>query len=111
MMIDYYFNLEVFCRIIIFYFEIFFILELVFWLICCLGYFEDIIKEGVECIYMGMMIDIGGFIYNFNDCEIYFIISELFLKGIDKDEIYCKVYNMYFEGCLCLMGYVLYDKM
>lgn len=72
-----------------------------------MGYFSDIFKEGVECIYMGMMIDIGGFIYNFNNCEIYFIISELFLKGIDKDDIYWKVYNIYFESCLCLMGYVL----
>ena len=59
----------------------------------------------------GMMTDTGGFTYNSNDREIYFIISELLSKGIDKDEIYRKVYNTYSEGRLRLMGYVLYDKM
>ena len=58
-----------------------------------------------------MMTDTGGFTYNSNDREIYFIISELLSKGIDKDEIYRKVYNTYSEGRLRLMGYVLYDKM
>ena len=43
--------------------------------------------------------------------HIYFIISELLSKGIDKDEIYRKVYNTYSEGRLRRMGYVLYDKM
>ena len=32
-------------------------------------------------------------------------------KGIDKDEIYRKVFNTYSEGRLRLMGYVLYDRM
>ena len=57
------------------------------------------------------MTDTGGFTYNSNDREIYFIISELLSKGIDKDEIYRNVYNTYSEGRLRLMGYVLYDKM
>ena len=35
--------------------------ELVFRLICQLGCFEDITKEGAECIYTGMMTDTGGF--------------------------------------------------
>ena len=48
------------------------------------GYFEDITKEGAECIYTGMMTDTGGFTYNSNDREIYFIISELLSKGIDN---------------------------
>ena len=74
--------------------------------ICRLGYFEDITKEGAECIYTGMMTDTVGFTYNSNDREIYFIISELLTKGIDKDEIYRKVYNTYSEGLLRLMGYV-----
>ena len=35
------------------------------------------------------------------------IISELLSKGIDKDDIYRKVYNTYSESRLRLMGYVL----
>ena len=58
-----------------------------------------------------MMTDTGGFTYNSNDRQIYFIISELISKGIDKDEIYRKVFNTYSEGRLRLMGYVLYEKM
>lgn len=110
-MIDHHLNPEAFCKIIISHPEISSTSELVFRLICRLGYFEDITKEGAECIYTGMMTDTGGFTYNSNDREIYFIISELLSKGIDKDEIYRKVYNTYSEGRLRLMGYVLYDKM
>ena len=111
MMIDHHLHPESFCRIIISHPEISSTSELVFRLICRLGYFEDITKEGAECIYTGMMTDTGGFTYNSNSREIYFIISELLSKGIDKDEIYRKVYNTYSEGRLRLMGYVLYDKM
>ena len=76
MMIDHHLNPEAFCRIIISHPEISSTSELVFRLICRLGYFEDITKEGAECIYTGMMTDTGGFTYNSNDREIYFIISE-----------------------------------
>lgn len=111
MLIDHHLNPEEFCRIIISHPGISSTSELVFRLICRLGYFEDITKEGAECIYTGMMTDTGGFTYNSNDREIYFIISELLSKGIDKDEICRKVFNTYSEGRLRLMGYVLYDKM
>ena len=85
--------------------------ELVFRLICQLGNFSDITKEGAECIYTGMMTDTGGFTYNSNNREIYLIIGELLSLGIDKDEIYRNVYNNNSEGRLRLQGYVLYEKM
>ena len=111
MMVDHHLYPGDFCRIVISHPEISSTSELVFRLICRLGYFEDITKEGAECIYTGMMTDTGGFTYNSNNREIYFIISELLSKGIDKDEIYRNVYNTYSEGRSRLMGYVLYDKM
>ena len=111
MMVDHHLYPGDFCRIVISHPDISSTSELVFRLICRLGYFEDITKEGAECIYTGMMTDTGGFTYNSNSREIYFIIGELLSKGIDKDEIYRKVYNTYSEGRLRLMGYVLYDKM
>lgn len=85
--------------------------ELVFRLICQLGNFSDISKEGAECIYAGMMTDTGAFTYNSNNRETYLIISELLSKGIDKDEIYRNVYNNSSEGRLRLKGFVLYEKM
>ena len=85
--------------------------ELVFRLICQLGNFTDISKEAAECIYTGMMTDTGAFTYNSNNREIYLIIGELLSKGIDKDEIYRKVFNTCTEDRLRLKGYVLYEKM
>ena len=111
MMVDHHLYPGDFCRITISHPEISSTSELVFRLICQLGNFSDISKEGAECIYTGMMTDTGGFTYNSNDREIYYIISELLSNGIDKDAIYRKVFNTYSEGRLRLMGYVLYDKM
>ena len=106
-LVDHHLNPEDFCRIIISHPDISSTSELVFRLICRMGYFSDITKEGAECIYTGMMTDTGGFTYNSNNREIYFIISELLSKGIDKDDIYRKVYNTYSESRLRLMGHVL----
>lgn len=111
MMVDHHPYPGDFCRITISHPEMSSTSELVFRLICQLGNFEDISKEGAECIYTGMMTDTGGFTYNSNSREIYVIISELLSKGIDKDAIYRNVFNTYSEGRLRLMGYVLYDKM
>jgi len=106
-MIDHHLNPEPFCRVTISHPEISSTSELIFRLICRLGCFDDITLEGAECIYTGMMTDTGGFTYNSNNREIYFIISELLSKGIDKDDIYRKVYNTYSESRLRLMGHVL----
>ena len=110
-MVDHHLDPEPFCNVIISHPEISSTSELVFRLICRMGCFDDISFEGAECIYTGMMTDTGGFTYNSNSREIYFIISELLSKGIDKDEIYRRVFNTYSEGRLRLMGYVLYEKM
>lgn len=107
MMVDHHPYPEDFCDIIISHPEISSTSELVFRLICRMGYFEEISKKGAECIYTGMMTDTGGFTFNSNNREVYFIIGELLSKGIDKDEIYRKVYNTYSECRLRLMGYVL----
>lgn len=106
-MIDHHLHPEEFCQIVMSYPRISSTSELIFRLICRLGAFSDITKECAECIYTGMMTDTGSFTYNSNNQEIYFIISELLSKGIDKDDIYRKVYNTYSESRLRLMGYVL----
>lgn len=106
-LVDHHLHPDNFCGITISHPEISSTSELVFRLICRMGYFSEISREGAECIYTGMMTDTGGFSFNSNSPEIYFIISELLSKGIDKDEIYRKVYNTYSECRLRLMGYVL----
>ena len=106
-LIDHHLHPEDFCRVIISHPEISSTSELVFRLICRLGYFSDISYECAQCIYTGMMTDTGGFTYNSNSSEIYYIISELLSKGIDKDDIYRRVFNTYSESRLRLMGHVL----
>ena len=85
--------------------------ELVFRLICRMGYFQNINKECAEAIYTGMMTDTGGFSFNSQSPEIYHIISELLSKGINKDQIYQKVYNNYSADRMRLLGYCLSEKM
>jgi phosphoesterase RecJ-like protein len=85
--------------------------ELVFRVVWQLGGFEQLNRLFAAPIYCGMMTDTGGFTYNSSDPEIYFIISELLTKGIDKDKIYRNVFNTYSESRLRLIGYVLNEKM
>ncbi|KAA6335178.1 Bifunctional oligoribonuclease and PAP phosphatase NrnA [termite gut metagenome] len=106
-MIDHHPHPEDFCQIMISHPEVSSTSELVFRLICRMGYFSSISKKAAECIYTGMMTDTGGFTYNSNSRDIYFIISNLMSLGIDKDEIYRKVYHTYSESRLRLMGHVL----
>ena len=110
-MIDHHLFPGDFCKVIISHPEISSTSELIFRFICHLGMFHLLSKEMAECIYTGMMTDTGAFTYNSNNPEIYAIISELLKTGIDKDEIYRKVYQVYSEDRLRLQGYVLYKKM
>lgn len=81
--------------------------ELVFRLICRMGGYNDMSLEAAQCIYTGMMTDTGGFTYNSNNREIYTIVGYLLDKGIDKDDIYRRVFNTYSEDRLRLLGYCL----
>ncbi len=100
-----------FAEIVISYPEISSTSELIFRLICRLGDFSKINLACADSIYTGMMSDTGGFTYNSNNQEIYIIISELIKIGVDKDDIYRRVFNTYSEHRLRLMGYCLYKKM
>lgn len=85
--------------------------ELVFKLAWQLGLFETATKHFAVPIYCGMMTDTGGFTFNSNDPDIFFIISQLLTKNINKDKIYRNVYHNYSENRLRLMGYVMYEKL
>ena len=110
-MIDHHLDPEDFSKVVISYPDISSTSEIVFRIICAFGDVDLIEKESAECFYTGMMTDTGAFSYNSNNENIYLIISELIKKGIDKDEIYRKVYQVYSASRLRLMGYVLYEKL
>jgi phosphoesterase RecJ-like protein len=110
-MIDHHPCPDNFCHVTISHPEISSTSELIFRFICRMGMFEFLDKNCAECIYTGMMMDTGAFTYNSNSPAIYYIISELINKGINKDAIYSKVYNNYSESRVRLQGYVFYEKM
>lgn len=85
--------------------------ELIFRLVWQMGLFDALGKHFAVPIYTGMMTDTGGFTYNSSRPEIFFIISELLTKHIDKDKIYRNVYHNYSESRIRLMGYVMYEKL
>lgn len=85
--------------------------ELVFRIIWQLGGFDAMTKKCAACIYCGMMTDTGGFTYNSTQPEIYFIISQLLTKGIDKDRIYRNVFNNYSPWAIRLRGYLMSQKL
>ena len=85
--------------------------ELVFRIVWQLGAFEQMNKHFAIPVYCGMMTDTGGFTFASSRPEIFFIISQLLTKHIDKDKIYRNVYHNYSEDRIRLMGYVMYQKL
>ena len=85
--------------------------ELVFRLVWQLGLFGDATKKFAVPVYCGMMTDTGGFTYNSCNPEIFFIVSQLLTKRIDKDRIYRNVYHNYSENRLRLVGHVLCNRL
>lgn len=85
--------------------------EMVFHLICALGDFSCMDLDIARCIYTGIMTDTGALSYNSNSSTLFNVVSHLLEIGIDKDDIYRRVYNTYSESRLRLQGFVLCDKM
>ena len=85
--------------------------ELLFSLIWQMGGYEDMTKACAQCIYCGMMTDTGGFTYNSTRPEIYFIISQLLSKRIDKDNIYNRVYHNYSSNAIKFRGHIICNKL
>lgn len=85
--------------------------ELVFRIVWQLGAFDGLKKHFATPIYCGMMTDTGGFTYNSSDPAIYYIISQLLTKGINKDRIYRNVYHNFSEDRLRLTGFVMFERL
>lgn len=81
--------------------------ELVFRVVWQMGLFEQLGKHFAGPVYCGMMTDTGGFTFNSNDPAIFFIISQLLTKRINKDKIFRNVYHNYSEHRLRMVGHVL----
>ena len=85
--------------------------EIIFRIVWQLGGFEQLSKHFATPIYCGMMTDTGGFTFNSSAPAIFYIISQLLTKGINKDRIYRNVYHNFSENRLRLAGFVMYERL
>jgi len=85
--------------------------EVVFRIVWQMGLYDKLGKHFAGPIYCGMMTDTGGFTFNSTDPDIFFIISQLLTKRINKDKMYRLVYHNFSEHRLRMVGYVLYERM
>ncbi len=85
--------------------------ELVFRIAWQLGIFESLGRHFATPVYCGMMTDTGAFTYNSNNPDIFFIISQLLTKNINKDKIYRSVYHNYSVNRLRMVGHVLCTRL
>ncbi len=85
--------------------------EIVFNLISQMGGYTAMTMQCAACIYCGMMTDTGGFTYSSSRPEIFYIISQLLAKGIDKDDIYNRVFHNYSTNALRLRSHIILNKM
>lgn len=72
------------------------------------GWTRYLNRSSAACIFTGMMTDTGNFSYNSNDPDLYLIVHDLLLKGIDKDNLYKLVNHNASESSLRINGYAQY---
>ena len=85
--------------------------ELIYSFIEELGFVSKINKKISECLFAGIMTDTGCFSHNSSRPATFEITAKLLKSGINKDEIYDRVYNNFAESRMRLLGYALYEKM
>lgn len=75
---------------------------------------EGAVPDGTafaRCIYAGIMTDTGCFSFNSSLPSTWEVVGSLLRKGIDKDEIFDRVYNNFSFNRMRLAGYALDQKM
>lgn len=110
-LIDHHLNPSIACQVCVSHPNMSSASELVFRVAWQLGLFEQLGRHFATAIYCGMMTDTGGFTFNSNSPETFYIISQLLTKHINKDKIYRNVYHNYSESRLRLVGHVLCNRL
>jgi bifunctional oligoribonuclease and PAP phosphatase NrnA len=68
-------------------------------------------QDVATCLLTGIMTDTGCFSYNSSSRRTFETVASLLDYGIDKDEIYNRIYNNYSEKRMHLLGFSLHEKM
>lgn len=110
-MIDHHLNPATFCDIVVSRPSMCATGEVLCHLMCQMGEMDAVTAEEAECLYAAMMCDTGAFSYNSNRAEVFECVCVLLRHGIDKDEIYRKVFCTWSPARVRLNGYMLYTKL
>jgi bifunctional oligoribonuclease and PAP phosphatase NrnA len=68
-------------------------------------------KDIAECIYAGIMTDTGCFSFNSSNRQTFEVVAELLDLGIDKDDVYDRVFDNYSYDRMKLLGHCLQENM
>ena len=110
-LIDHHPNPEDFADIVVSSTQVSSTCELLYELLVALKGEQAIDRNIAECLYAGIMTDTGSFSYNSSLPDTYYVVSRLIEKGIDKDQIYWRVYDNYSVDRMRLLGYCLNTKL
>lgn len=110
-LIDHHLNPDDFPDIVVTETDISSTAELLYHTLILLGYRKYIDKDIATCLFAGIMTDTGAFSYGFKNPSTFEAAADMLSFGINKDEIYNKIYNNFTEDRTRLMGYCLNNKM
>lgn len=85
--------------------------ELVYRIILDVTGKEEVSQNIAIGLFVGIMTDTGCFSYNSSNPVTYLAIANLLRTGIDKDDIFSKVYDNYSFQRLRMLGHSLKNKM
>lgn len=85
--------------------------EMIYELMVDLGGKAMIDQDIATCLYVAIITDTGNFKHSSSYPNVFHVIGELMEYGIDKDQIYTRVFDAYSEHRMKLMGYCLLEKM
>jgi len=85
--------------------------ELVYRFIEGTGLNKSMDRDIAACLFVGIMTDTGCFSYNSSLPETYTIMADLLRYGIDKDQIYYRIYDNFSCDRMRLLGFCLNDRM
>ncbi|PID91965.1 MAG: DHH family phosphoesterase [Bacteroidetes bacterium] len=85
--------------------------EMVYEFICEVFSGDVITRDIATCLYVAIMTDTGNFSYGSSYREVFTIVGQLMDYGIDKDQIYSRVYDAFSEDRMRLQGYCMQEKL
>ena len=68
-------------------------------------------KECAVCLYAGIMTDTGSFNFNSSRPDTFRVVAELLEKGVDKDDVFAKVYDSFSINRMRFLGHTLLNRM